>query len=142
MTTPVPRFAALKTSLFLSLLFLIFYGITNWLTAHRANVGTLFFEWERQIPFVPLMILPYMSIDLFFVAAPFVCREQQELRFLARRITFAILVAGLCFLLFPLRFAFERPPVSGWLGIVFNAFRGFHQPFNLLPSLHIVLRNT
>jgi len=40
----------------------------------RANVPTLFFEWESAIPFVPLMIAPYMSIDLFFVGAPFLCR--------------------------------------------------------------------
>jgi protein-tyrosine phosphatase/membrane-associated phospholipid phosphatase len=86
------------------------------------------------------MIIPYMSIDLFFVAAPFLCRSEQELYTLAKRITFAILMAGACFLLFPLRFAFERPPASGWLGVVFNAFRGFDQPFNLLPSLHIALR--
>lgn len=131
---------AAKTSALLSALFLVVYGSCNWITAHRAHVGTLFFEWERHIPFVPLMIVPYMSIDLFFVAAPFLCRSERELSTLAKRISFAILVAGLCFLLFPLRFAFERPHVSGWLGVIFNNFRNFDQPYNLLPSLHIALR--
>jgi membrane-associated phospholipid phosphatase len=131
---------AAKTSAVLSVLFLVVYGGCNWITAHRAHVGTLFFEWERHIPFVPLMIIPYMSIDLFFVAAPFLCRDERELSTFAKRVSFTIFVAGICFLLFPLRFAFERPHVSGWLGAIFNTFRNFDQPYNLLPSLHIALR--
>ncbi len=85
------------------------------------------------------MILPYMSIDLFFVAAPFLCRTDEELRIFSRRVIAAILIAGLCFLLFPLRFAFPRPHTSGLLGAIFDWFRGMDSPFNLLPSLHAAL---
>jgi protein-tyrosine phosphatase len=131
---------AVAASAALSALFLIVYGWTNWFTAQRSDLPTLFFEWERLIPFVPLMIVPYMSIDLFFVAAPFLCRDDRELATLSKRIAAAILVGGLCFLLFPLRFAFERPHASGWLGAFFDWFRGMDQPYNLLPSLHIALR--
>jgi len=131
------QFAA---SIGLSALFLVVYGWCNWFTAQRANVPTLFFEWERAIPFVPLMIAPYMSIDLFFVAAPFLCRTNRELATFSKRIAAAILVGGVCFLLFPLQFAFERPHAAGWLGAVFDWFRGMDQPYNLLPSLHIALR--
>jgi len=81
-----------------------------------------------------------MSIDLFFVAAPFLCRDGRELETLRKRIVFAIAVAGVCFLFFPLRFAFERPQASDWLGAIFNWFRAMDQPYNLLPSLHITLR--
>jgi len=88
---------------------------------------------------VPFMILPYMSIDLFFVAAPFLCRTERELRIFAQRVTCAILVAGICFLLFPLRFAFARPHADGWLGAIFDWFRGMDAPYNLLPSLHAAL---
>jgi membrane-associated phospholipid phosphatase/predicted protein tyrosine phosphatase len=131
---------AAKTSALLSFLWLIVYGATNWLSSLRQNVGTLYFEWERHIPFVPWMIIPYMSIDLFFIAAPFLCRSEEELRTLRNRIASGILIGGACFLLFPLRFAFDRPPASGWLGVVFDAFRSMDKPFNLLPSLHITLR--
>ena len=124
----------------LSALFLVVYGFCNWFTSRRSDVGTLYFEWERHIPFIPLMIVPYMSIDLFFVAAPFFCRDDREVRVLSRRISLGIVVAGVCFLLFPLRFAFERPAAVGWLGAVFDWFRGMDKPFNLLPSLHITLR--
>jgi protein-tyrosine phosphatase/membrane-associated phospholipid phosphatase len=130
---------AFKISVFLSLLFFLVYGGTNWLAAGRPNVGSFYFAWERHIPFVPWTIIPYMSIDLFFIAAPFLCRNDRELRTLTRRITAAIAIAGACFLFFPLRFAFERPPVTGPLGIIFNNFRSLDQPFNQFPSLHIAL---
>lgn len=128
------------TSFCLSVLFLIVYGGTSWITAHRSDVGTLYFAWERYIPFVPLLIIPYMSIDLFFVVAPFLCTSDEERNLFARRITAAILAAGACFLLMPLRFAFPRPFVGGWLGPIFTFLHGFDQPYNLLPSLHIALR--
>lgn len=134
------RGTAAQTSLVLSLFFLAVYGSCNWITAQRTDVGTWYFAWERHIPFVPLMIVPYMSIDLFFAAAPFLCENRRELRTFACRIAFAIIVAGGCFLVLPLRFAFERPAAPGWLGAVFDMFRNFDQPYNLFPSLHITLR--
>jgi protein-tyrosine phosphatase len=134
------RAKALGASVGLSVLFLIVYGWCNWITAQRSDVGTLYFEWERLIPFVPLTIVPYMSIDLFFVAAPFLCRSDKELVAFSRRIVAAIVVAGICFLLFPLRFAFPRPHASGWLGVIFDWFQTMDKPYNLLPSLHITFR--
>ncbi|HEX8279966.1 MAG TPA: phosphatase PAP2/dual specificity phosphatase family protein, partial [Chthoniobacterales bacterium] len=85
------------------------------------------------------MIVPYMSIDLFFVAAPLLCRTSAELNTFAKRIASAIVAAGICFLLFPLRFAFERPQASGVHGAIFDWFRGMDLPYNLFPSLHIAL---
>ncbi len=131
--------AAALTSALLSVLFLVVYGLTNWVTAQRGDVGTWHAEWERHIPFVPLMILPYMSIDLFFVAAPFLCRDRRELRVFAERIAMAIIVAGACFLLIPLRWGFDRPQVEGWLGAVLGGLHMFDRPHNLFPSLHIAL---
>jgi protein-tyrosine phosphatase len=132
----VKRHKALVVSAGLSVLFLIVYGGCNWVTAHRANVGTLYFVWENKIPFVPFFIVPYMSIDLFFIVAPFLCRTDRELSIFAKRIAAAIIVAGICFLLFPLRFAFPRPHADGWIGAIFDWFRGMDAPYNLLPSLH------
>ena len=121
------------------MLFLVVYGSCNWFTSQRSDVGTIYFEWERLIPFVPLMIAPYMSIDLVFVAAPFLCRTRRELSTLAKRLAAAIIIAGICFLLLPRRFAFERPQTDGILGAIFDWFRGMDLPYNLFPSLHIAL---
>lgn len=134
---PRLRLRQARAAALLSLLFVVVYGGSNWIASQRAHVGTLAFGWERRIPFVPLMILPYMSIDLFFVAAPFLCRDRKELATYVKRIRFAILVAGVFFLALPLRLTFLQPAVTGWLGAIFNFLHGFDQPHNLFPSLHI-----
>jgi membrane-associated phospholipid phosphatase len=137
---PLGWLAPTLTSLGLSMLFLVIYGGTNWITSLRSHVGTWVFEWEHKIAFVPIMIIPYMSIDLFFVAAPYVCRDRVELATLARRIAFVIVVAGICFLIMPLRLTFTKPEVDGWLGVIFTTFCEMDKPFNLFPSLHIALQ--
>lgn len=133
------KLAAAKTSALLSLLFVVVYGGCSWITAHRTDVGTLYFPWERCIPFVPIFIVPYMSIDLFFIAAPFFCRDALDLRTLRRRISLAILAAGACFLAMPLTLAVPRPQAEGWAGAIFRPFFAIDQPFNLFPSLHVAL---
>src|SRR5450631_2734141 len=120
---------AFATSAGLSILFLVVYGGCNWITSQRQDVGIFYFQWERALPFVPLLILPYLSIDLFFVAAPFFCRTERELQIFSRRIVAAIVIAGICFLLFPLRFAFPRPHANGWTGAIFDWFRGMDAPY-------------
>jgi membrane-associated phospholipid phosphatase len=123
----------------LGALFLLVYGGTNWITSWRTDVGTLYFTWERRIPFVPILIIPYMSIDLFFIGAFFLCTSSRHLHSLAKRVIFAILLSGVGFLLLPLQFAFERPPVTGFLGATFGLLSVFDRPYNLVPSLHIAL---
>jgi protein-tyrosine phosphatase len=129
----------------LSVLFVIVYGGTNWFTAQRSDVGTWYFSWElTAIPFVPLLIVPYMSIDLLFFAAPFLCCDERELRVLTRRITFSILIAAVFFLLMPLKLAWPgRPPVEGWFGtfIETSCTAPFlmEYPHNLFPTLHVAL---
>jgi protein-tyrosine phosphatase/membrane-associated phospholipid phosphatase len=137
---PVTWRQALAHSVALSLLFMVVYGGASWITSLRTDVGTWYYAWERFIPFVPIMIIPYMSVDLFFVAAPFICSDRRELQLLSKRIRLGILVAGCCFLIYPLKLATERPVIGGWLGVIWSWFIGMDRPFNLLPSLHITLR--
>jgi membrane-associated phospholipid phosphatase len=136
---PVSRSRALAASIGLSLLFLLVYGGCLWITACRGQAGVFYFAWERAIPFVPFMIVPYLSIDIFFVAAPFLFAREKELRLFVRRVASAIVIAGLFFLVVPLRFAFPRPHASGWLGTLFDWFQEMDAPYNLFPSLHAAL---
>ncbi|HUR32809.1 MAG TPA: phosphatase PAP2/dual specificity phosphatase family protein, partial [Vicinamibacterales bacterium] len=85
------------------------------------------------------LIVPYMSLDLFFVAAPFLCGDAAELRALRRRMTLVIVAAGAVFLLLPLRFAFPRPHPADWTAPIFAVLHGFDRPYNLFPSLHIAI---
>jgi membrane-associated phospholipid phosphatase len=130
---------AAKTSAMLCALFVGVYALCNYVTSLRLDVAEMYMEWEKDVPFVPLLILPYLSIDLFFIAAPFFCTSRRELKVLGWRMALCIIIAGACFMLFPMRFAFERPPTDGWLGQLFDAFRGIDMPFNQFPSLHIGL---
>jgi membrane-associated phospholipid phosphatase len=120
-----------------STLFVGVYNACNWITTRRADVGTWVFPWELQIPFLPWMIVPYWSLDLFFVGSFFLCRSSRELEVLGRRVALAILAAGACFLVLPLRAVFPRPPAAGVYGLLFGLLRSFDQPHNLFPSLHI-----
>ncbi len=136
---PHSRRSAALWAFGLGALFFLVYGGTNWITSWRTDVGTLYFPWERSIPFIPILIFPYMSIDLLFLCAFFLCISHEELRALTRRVTFAILLSGAGFLLLPLRFAFERPAVPEELGAIFGLLSALDRPYNLVPSLHISL---
>lgn len=133
------RWQALGVSVALSILFLVIYGGCLWITVRRHDVGVFYFQWERAIPFVPWMILPYLSIDLFFIGAPFLFLNERELRLYAWRVATTIVIAGICFLIVPLRLAFPRPHAAGWLGELFDRFRALDAPHNLCPSLHAAL---
>ena len=134
-----PRALNAWTALGLSVLFVAVYSATGWITSLRPDVGTWAFEWEHRLPFVAWMVVPYVSLDLFFIAAPFLCGERAELRTFRRRMATAILAAGTLFLLVPLRFAFPRPAPTGWTADIFEVLYGFDRPYNLFPSLHIAI---
>ncbi len=123
----------------LSLLFMVVYGATNRLAGHRGRLASWVLPVDRRVPFVPWTIVPYLSIDGLFVAAPFLCRDGRERRRLGGQMATAIVVAGACFLALPLRFAFARPPAVGWAGDVFTVFRLMDGPYNQFPSLHVAL---
>src|SRR5690242_12891227 len=125
-------------SVSLSLLFVLIYGGSNFV-ASRVDGGSWFYSWELRIPFVPLLILPYLSIDLFFVASFLLCANKTELRAHCRRIAMAILAAGACFILFPLSTGYSAPAVDGWTGDLFRFLWSFDRPHNLVPSLHVAL---
>lgn len=127
-------------SVVLSLLFIVVYGGASYLAKITGAPPGWHFSWERAIPVIPWMIVPYMSIDLFFVGAPFLCRNWQELGVFTQRIVVGILIAGVFFVVMPMQFAFERPVVDGVFGLIFKFLHGFDRPYNMLPSLHIILR--
>lgn len=136
---PRPWRRALVWLLFLGPFFFASYGIATWATGLRADVGVVVFEWERHIPFLPWSIAPYWLIDLLYAISLFLCATQAQLDTHARRLLTAQVAAVTGFLLFPLRFSFQRPPVDGFFGGLFELLGQFDKPFNQMPSLHIAL---
>lgn len=125
--------------LFLGPLFFASYGFANWVASRRTHVGTVVFDWEPSIPFVPWSIVPYWTIDLLYGLSLFVCTTRRELDVLGRRLLCAQLISVACFLLFPLRFTFPRPDADGFPGLLFAVLADFDKPFNQAPSLHIAI---
>jgi protein-tyrosine phosphatase len=115
------------------------YGFANWFASTRPNVGAIAFEWEHGIPFWPWTIVPYWSLDLFYAISLFVCTTRREVDRQGQRLLLTQLISVACFLLFPLRFSFDRPQSDGVFGALFNALTSFDKPFNQAPSLHISL---
>jgi membrane-associated phospholipid phosphatase len=124
---------------FLGPFFFASYGLANHLAAQRSQVGSIVFAWETRIPFVPWSIIPYWSIDLLYAVSVFLCTSRAELDTHARRLLTCQIGAVICFILFPLRFTFGRPDMTGPPGVMFRALTSFDKPFNQAPSLHIAL---
>lgn len=131
-----------RAALLLALLgpfFFASYGFATWYTSRLSEVPSVVFDWERQIPLWPWTIVPYWSIDLLYAISFFLCATRAELHTHAKRLFAAQIISVTCFLLFPLRFTFERPPMDGIFGAMFAALMEFDKPFNQAPSLHISL---
>ena len=138
-STPRPWKRAAAWLVLLGPLFYATYGFANWWATTRANVPSMAFEWERHVPFWPWTIFPYWTINAFYALSLFLARSRHALDRHALRLLTATLVACTCFVLWPLHFSFGQPPVDGAPAFLFNALRGFDQPFNQAPSLHIAL---
>lgn len=119
--------------------FFLSYGFANWVAGQRASVGVLVFDWEHGMPLWPWTIIPYWSIDLLYGLSFLLPRTRRGLDCHALRLLTAQVLAVACFLLFPLRFSFERPMLDGFFGLLFDLLMGFDKPFNQAPSLHIAL---
>ncbi|MCK6437205.1 hypothetical protein [Rivihabitans pingtungensis] len=115
------------------------YGYANQMAAARGVERALAFAWEAHIPFVPWTIVPYWSIDLLYGLSFLCCRSARAVDRHALRLFSAQCLSVACFLWFPLRFSFERPPADGLFGALFTALTSFDLPYNQAPSLHISL---
>jgi membrane-associated phospholipid phosphatase len=115
------------------------YALASFVTSLRTDVPSIVFAWERRIPFLAWSIVPYWSIDVFYVLSVFVCKTRAELDVLVRRLVTAQIIGVACFLLFPLKFAFPQPRTYGIPHVLFRALAAVDRPFNQAPSLHIAL---
>jgi protein-tyrosine phosphatase len=127
---------------FLAPFFFLSYGFANQQAALRdaaTGVASVHFAWEAWIPFWPWTIVPYWSIDFLYGFAFLACRDKASSNRLGLRLLSAQLICVACFLLWPLRFAFERPAVDGLAGTLFDLLASFDLPYNQAPSLHVAL---
>ena len=124
-----------------SLVGLAFFGIypaTNWLAALRASPHQLFLPQELGIPFVPAFIWPYLSLYLLFLSPPFFLGPSQ-LKRLGQRLILATVIAGIVFVALPAQLGFSSVlPEEAFYRDLFDSLFAIDQPFNMVPSLHVV----
>lgn len=117
----------------------VVYGTADLVTGWRAHRVRVHLDRELAIPFVPVMLLCYMSIYPLFWTAPFILRTRSELRGLAAAMAFVTGCGGVGFLLVPAELAFTPPEVPArWLPL-FRIADGLNLEYNLVPSLHVAL---
>ena len=122
--------------LYMGIIFFSLYGVANHYAGLSAPHPSLNFDWEDKIPFIPEFIIPYMSSDVMFICAFLLPYTRLELRVLAARVLFMIIVAVVLFTLFPFQFAFEKPASNESFSFLFGVLQA-DLPFNQAPSLHI-----
>ncbi|MBY5926037.1 MULTISPECIES: phosphatase PAP2/dual specificity phosphatase family protein [unclassified Halomonas] len=126
--------------LLLGVVFFSSYALTNHLSALRAPLPSIMFDWERGIPLLPWTIVPYWSIDLMYAAGVLLLpQDRRQLSSLVRRLLTVQALCVLSFLAYPLTFSLQRPPLEGVFGTLFDVLMSFDQPYNQAPSLHIAL---
>ncbi len=114
------------------------YTLSNAYAVAHAPLASVAIAWERTIPFLPWMIVPYMSSGLFFAGSFFWVRTHDQLRVLSQRLLLCTVVACLIFVLCPLRLSSTRPAVDSHLLAPLFAYLNFaDRPYNQLPSLHV-----
>ena len=121
--------------LYMGIFFFLLYGSSNQYAGLTSPHPSFWMVWEQQIPFIEAFIVPYMSSDIMFVIAFFMSYTRLELRVLAARILFIILLSCMVFVLFPLQFSFEKPEIQSFT-FLFGILEA-DLPFNQLPSLHV-----
>ncbi|HYU30719.1 MAG TPA: hypothetical protein VEW48_01030 [Thermoanaerobaculia bacterium] len=130
------RFYLALAALFV-VLFVAVYGGTSWLSVHRHTPPAPHFAFEAAIPFVPGMAWIYLTVPLALALTPFVLRTQRELVPFFFILTAELLVAGVCYLVYPVAPAWPPRVAAGSGAAVFHLADVLNLDDNELPSLHL-----
>jgi membrane-associated phospholipid phosphatase len=126
----------LKLSLFQTVLFVSVYGFTNWVAFQHSYHYQLWHPVELSIPFIPWTILIYLSLQILLNVPAFIL-SVPELISLSKSMTWATLIAGAFFLIFPSPAGFIRGEVTGTFAPFFHHLYSLDKSANTFPSLHI-----
>jgi hypothetical protein len=119
-------------------LFQALYGACSLAAARAGVTRSIATPWDGAIPFVPSMLVPYMTSVPLLVAAFLLAPGRQSLRALSQRALLATALATFVFALWPLRMTtVDAAPAAPLLAALFHALQGLDPPFNQWPSLHV-----
>ena len=120
--------------------FFLSYLAANTYSASLDFVPSIFYGWEKYIPFMPWTIIPYWTMDLLYGISFFLCTSKKELKVHTARLMCASFICCLLFVIFPLSCSTPIPPVkNSLLNYLFFGSNLVATSFNQAPSLHIAL---
>ncbi len=117
---------------------LVFYG-ADIITIFRGTPRAVNFVWEENIPFLPAFYLIYYSVFiLYLLIAVILHKSPDDIRFLTRRMMVCIALAGIAFIIFPVKSGYLPLPECevNWITKITWVVAG---RYNMLPSLHVAL---
>jgi membrane-associated phospholipid phosphatase len=124
------------TATWITALFSLVYGYTNYKAQSAIVKYQFYFEWEKSTPLIGWMILPYISLNIM-TFAPLFFMIPSEVRRLGRLMGLATIVAGIIFYFFPAPIVYTRPDYVPYWDFLFKIIFTFDDLSNTLPSLHI-----
>ncbi|WP_315281063.1 phosphatase PAP2 family protein [Fusobacterium hwasookii] len=125
-------------TIFMIVFFVIMYKGAEFYTYTVENVPSYFMEWERNIPFLPIFMLPYMTSAPFFLVTIFFEKNEYSLKLLMKRAIFLTVVSTIIFVLFPMKFYFQKPEIENQIfKTLFHILDLLDSSFNQCPSLHV-----
>lgn len=128
----------IRYAIFISIFFVILYKGAEFYTYTIDNVPSYFMEWERNIPFLPIFMLPYMTSAIFFLSSLFIVKNENDLELLMKRAVFLSVVSVAIFLIFPMKFYFPKPEINNSVfKFLFHILGKLDSSFNQCPSLHV-----
>ncbi len=117
------------------ILFFLIYAPTNHFF-NGINSFQPFFSWEKTIPLIDWMIIPYISFNLLFLLPLFFFSEKQ-LKVFGLAFALSTICAGIFFILFPIRPEFTRIIPTGFTSTLYQQLYKLDSARNIFPSLHV-----
>lgn len=119
--------------------FAVLFGGANWITTTHPRRVPLHLDDELAMPFVPPMVVVYLSLNAMLALAPFVLRTRAELRALALTLIGMTCAATPAFLILPGE-RVQPPPtdLGAWQPAIGFA-RMLALEHNFAPSLHVAM---
>ena len=114
----------------------IFYGAD--FIATKRNPKSIVFVLELGIPYVEWMFVIYFSVFLIPLVVYVKALNTDSIVLWAQKMSITMVVAGICFLIFPLENQFHKLNIerTEWVQSLVSGIAG---KYNLFPSLHVAL---
>ena len=126
--------------LFIVAFYTVGYLVINRLNDYRSHYFDVSFWFEKDIPFVPAMILGYSLVFVLVAILYLIVDNMPDFWDVCIRFFNMSLLCFIIFLIFPVRMDF-RPEVSlaatGWINELVRFYFWIDHPNNLFPSMHL-----